>query len=108
MSSKDDFKKFVKKNPSLLNFVNSGKMSWQKFYEMYDLYGENDIIWNNYIKSDYKSDIIDWIKNIDIDKLEENINSVRRVLSVLAEVGKDKVDSANSYTPRPLYRHFED
>ena len=50
MDKKNEFKEFVKNNPSLLKFVNNEKMTWQKFYEMYDLYGENSEVWNEYIK----------------------------------------------------------
>ena len=49
MDKKTNFKEFVKNNPSLLKFVKEEKMTWQKFYEMYDLYGENHEVWNEYI-----------------------------------------------------------
>ena len=39
---KDDFKLLVKKNPELIKFVKNNEMTWQKFYEMYDLYGEEE------------------------------------------------------------------
>ena len=42
MTNIDNFKSFVKKNPKLITFVKNGSMSWQKFYELYDLYGEDD------------------------------------------------------------------
>lgn len=42
--SKEEFKSFVRKNPSLIKYVNNNSMTWQKFYEMYDMYGEsNDV-----------------------------------------------------------------
>ena len=44
--SKIEFKEFVKKNPSLLKFVREEKMTWQKFYEIYDLYGEDEYLLN--------------------------------------------------------------
>ena len=44
--SLDNFKKFVKENPKLVNFVRNGDMTWQKFYELYDLYGPFHDIWN--------------------------------------------------------------
>lgn len=50
MDKMTNFKEFVKKNPSLLKFVREEKMTWQKFYEIYDLYGESNDIWNEYIK----------------------------------------------------------
>ena len=109
MSSKEEFKNFVRTNPALSDFVNNGSMTWQKFYEMFDLYGASNSVWDKYIKKEVKtSDVLTWLKNIDIDKVEENINSIRRVLSVLSDVGKTNDSEASSYTPRPLYRHFED
>ncbi len=41
MASVDSFKGFVKKNPILITFVRNNEMTWQKFYEIYDLYGED-------------------------------------------------------------------
>ena len=109
MNKVDEFKMFVKNNPNLSTFVNEGSMTWQKFYEMFDLYGASNSVWDKYIKKEVKtSDVLTWLKNIDIDKVEENINSIRRVLSVLSDVGKTNDSEASSYTPRPLYRHFED
>ena len=44
MANKEEFKNFVRKNPTLVNYVNNNEMTWQKFYEMYDMYGEsNDV-----------------------------------------------------------------
>ena len=108
MSSKDNFKAFVKINPSLANYVNNGEMTWQKFYEMFDLYGNDSSVWDKYIKVKNNYNILDWLKNIDVDKVEENLESVRRVLSVLEDLGKKNDSDVESYRPRPLYRHFED
>lgn len=109
MSTKDSFKEFVKKNPSLSNYVNNGSMTWQKFYEMFDLYGENSSVWDKYLSTSTSSfELINWLKNIDVDTVQENINSVRRVLSVLQDLGKSEDMEVSSYQPRPLYRHFED
>ena len=47
--SLDNFKNFVKENPKLANFVRNGDMTWQKFYELYDLYGPFHDIWNKYL-----------------------------------------------------------
>ena len=110
MSSKEKFKEFVKTNPTLIKYVKDGSMTWQKFYEMYDLYGEDKEVWKNYITTAAtvsSFDILNWLKNIDIDTVQENINSVKRVIGVLQDLGTSKTDSS-SYEPRPLYRHFED
>lgn len=124
---KEEFKNFIKRNPELINYVKSNEMTWQKFYEIYDLYGEESNVWENYInkkveKKDNVSEksnvlkglsigeFISWLKNVDLDGLQEGIGNVQRVLGVVTDLAKS--DSKNkesvAYKPRPLYRHFED
>ena len=123
---KDEFKQFVKNNPILINYVKNNQMTWQKFYEMYDLYGEDSNIWNDYIKKESinnesklvndgitgltLSEIVKWFKNVDLDSLQEGIGSVQRVLGVVQDLTKkeSKETNTSSYKPRPLYKHFED
>ena len=74
----EEFKNFVRTKPELIKYVQNGKMTWQKFYELYDLYGEDDEIWKKYIKDDISDQIsikglLNTLKNINIDSLEENI-----------------------------------
>ncbi len=113
MSKIDDFKNFVKKNPNLIKHVNNNTMTWQKFYEMYDLYGENNDIWQKYNnteeeKNDLKtSEFLNFIKNINIEKLQSGMESVSRVLSLVSEIG-NKTETKEEYNPRPIYKHFED
>lgn len=47
---KERFKIFVRNHPILINHVRNKKMTWQQFYELYDLYGEDDKIWNEFLK----------------------------------------------------------
>ena len=49
-----------------------------------------------------------FVKNIDLDSVENGINSLQRVLGVLQDFGTNKATTENSYKPRPLYKHFED
>ena len=37
MDNLDNFKQFVKNNPTFANYVKDGNMTWQKFYELYDI-----------------------------------------------------------------------
>jgi len=120
MSKMTSFKEFVKDNPSLIKFVKEDKMTWQKFYEMYDLYGEDNEIWKDYLNPVETvtsatsalglSDFLRWFKTVDLDSLQEGINSVSRVIGVLQDFGlKGTNESAKTtYTPRPIYKHFED
>lgn len=118
MTKIEEFKDFVRTNPSLINYVKNDQMTWQKFYELFDLYGQNNEIWNDYLKKDKDTkitkplavnDVMAWLKNIDLDVLGENINSIQRVIGVLQDFGtKDTSDIGSTYKPRPIYKHFED
>ena len=117
MDKKNKFKEFVKKNPSLLKYVNEEKMTWQKFHEMYDIYGEDNSVWDEYIKKEEIkevstgigiADVLGWLKNVNLDKMQESINSVQRVLGVLEDLGSNNKETKPEYKPRPLYKHFED
>lgn len=109
----DEFKEFVKKHTILAEYVKKGSSTWQKFYEMYDLYGSDSEVWKEYLsrpstsKTESTPDLLGFLKNINLDELEENINSIGRVLSVLQDLNA-KDDNKPSYTPRPLYKHFVD
>lgn len=131
---KEEFKEFVKKNPILLKYIKNNEMTWQKFYEMYDLYGEDENVWKDYIsnsktqeKSEIREDttniakagiagltlseVVNWFKSVDLDGLQEGIGSVQRVLGVVQDFSKkdsNKTSTRETYKPRPLYKHFED
>lgn len=119
----DLFKDFVRKNPKLVKFVKNGDMSWQKFYEMFDLYGEDNEIWKDYLKDDVKQNIaegvtagfsvtefLNWMKNIDLDSIQNGVNSLQRVIGVIEDFSKkdNKETKKTDYQPRPIYKHFED
>ncbi len=112
---KEAFKEFVRKNPSLASHVNNGNMTWQKFYEMYTLYDEDMNAWGDYLnKKDVKEtqqqpDLFSFLKNLNMDSVQENIKSIERVLGVIGEMaaGSGKEDT-NTYRPRPMYKHFDD
>ncbi len=116
MSKIDEFKDFVKTNPSLLKYVNNNEMSWQKFYEMFDLYGSDNSVWNKYLnKTEIVEstkalgfiDVLGWLKNLDLDSFQNNINSIQRVVGVLQDLGTNETKK-ETYKPRPVYKHFED
>ena len=96
MSNVDNFKSFVRKNPTLVTFVRNGTMSWQKFYEMYDMYGENSEVWDSYLETKAAetavaaasfSDIVTWIKGINLDKnLSDLIFAISSSLCALSRI----------------------
>ena len=117
---KEEFKEFVKKNPKLITYVKNNEMTWQKFYEMYDLYGKDETIWKDYIdikkdkvsekKMETKgksgvagltlSEVVNWFKNVDLDGLQEGIGNVQRVLGVMQDFTKKDKTEKQTYKPR--------
>lgn len=112
MEKLTSFKEFVKKNPILVKYVRENKMTWQKFYELYDLYGEEGTVWDTYlkqVKTEKNMDLVNFIKTLDLDAFQESINSVRRVIGVLQDLNNNESKAENKkYEPRPIYKHFED
>jgi len=124
MSKIDDFKLFVRENPKLIKYVKDNKMTWQNFYEMYDLYGKDNEVWNDYLKEDKKtnndevrktsiptfSEIINMAKNMDVDKVQEGITSLQKAISLFSDlfIKNENNNQGSTYTPRPVYRSFED
>ena len=115
MSKKDEFKLFVKTHPELINYIKSNEMTWQKFFEIYSIYGEDSNIWNKYfnnqnIKEETMSitDLINMVKKVDLDSVQKNITNISKALGLVQSlITKDEVQVDN-YTPRPLYKRFED
>ena len=111
---KEDFKNFVNNHKELIRYVNSDKMTWQKFYDMYSLYGEQSDVWDEYFKKeDNKSnisfkDIIDKVKELDPDEVQKNINSLNKILSLVSTLISKDNNVQEEYEPMPLYKKFED
>ena len=111
MSNKEEFKQFVRENPSLLKHVQNGKMDWQKFYEMYDMYGTDSNVWKEYLTTpatrETNFDFMNFLKGIDLDSIQNGVSSLQRVVGLLQDMGTNKTQN-NEYKPRPIYKHFED
>ena len=116
METKEKFKDFVKNNPILLKYVKDGKMTWQQFYEIYDLYGEDKEAWKDYLvrdtapaKTTTTFDLANFIKGLDLDGIQNGVTSLQRVLSLLQDMSSNKTNTqTNTYKPRPIYKHFDD
>ena len=114
MNTKEKFKDFVKKNPALLNYIKDGEMTWQKFYEIYDMYGESSEAWKDYLKVNATGaaatvatettsfDIMNFIKIIALDNLHVGVNSVQRVLGLLQDISPSKKNTSTISKPNTI------
>lgn len=110
--SKEDFKEFVKTKPELVDYVEDGSMTWQKFYELYDLFGNDNSVWSRYTKKS-KSSFSDFVSNIDVDAIQKHIESAQKALSFVSELtskGSNNVTDtvASVASDRPINKIFGD
>ena len=113
MNDKSQFKKFVRDNPNLIKYVRNGSKTWQDFYEIFNLYGSSESVWNEYLNDSVSKsqsvDLMSWFKTIDLDSIQNGVESIQRVLGVVQDfTNKDNVSTKDDYKPIPLYKHFED
>jgi hypothetical protein len=137
VSKIDEFKSFVKTKPELISYVRNGDMTWQKFYEIWDIYGSNNEEWKKYKPKEDSSkeasntsdnatrttdtkevfginDLFNMFKKIDLNSVKNNISGIQKAIGLIqdmtnktgADVGTTAAKSA--YTPRPIFRRFED
>ena len=117
----EEFKNFVRTEPELIKYVQNGEMTWQKFYELYDLYGTDESIWNKYILRDRSgvedsiSKITNMVKNVNVDSIKSHINTAQKAIDFVSDLTKKNPTSniAENLTkgpvsPRPLNKFFED
>ena len=112
MNNLEEFKSFVRENPNLNSYVTNGSMTWQKFYEMYDMYGSDSEVWNDYKNKDKKSpslsDIVSLAKNVDVDKLQDGISSLQKAIGLFSDLIISKDTKTSGYQPRAIYKRFDD
>lgn len=107
--SKDNFKKFVRQNPNLINYVSKNKTTWQQLYEIYELYGEDNKIWEQYNIStkvnNSLNEIFNTIKNIDLNKLQSGIENIQSTISLIQNFS---ITNQNNYEPNYKYQQMDD
>lgn len=123
MDKKEEFKEFIKSKPELVDYVKNKEYTWQDFYEVYDLYGKDESVWEKYKekKSDSESDdrknasiteLTNLVKNINIDNVQKYINNAQKAINVISELTTKKPTSdvvqAVAKTPRVINKFFGD
>jgi len=111
---KEDFKAFVSKRPELATYVENNEMTWQKFYELYDLYGEKEEIWQKYTKKNNNSlsNFTNFFDKFDPDTLKDHIENAQKAIDIFSELtNKANENIATNIKPsieRPLNKFFGD
>ena len=124
--SKENFKNFVRNNPNLAKHVNNDEISWQKLYEMYNLYGDNSDVWNDFLEDTSSNrsssgvtknneiafkELVNMVKNIDLEKVRSGITGVQKAISLVQDLGfggGNNNTNKEQYEARPMYQHFDD
>ena len=93
--SKEGFKSFARNHTELANYVLNGKTTWQKLYELYEIYGERSTISKDYFSSSLDSintssdlsplpnnikDLVQTIKNIDLNSVQKDKTKILHLL----------------------------
>ena len=110
---KEEFKAFVKNKPELIDYVNDGSTTWQKLYEQWYLYGDDDAIWNKYKNVTKEetfsfSKVLDSLKNIKQEDVKKGVNNIQKVVELLQGLLIKDTPKTDVYEPRQLFKKFED
>ena len=112
MDKKIAFKEFISKHPELIKYVKNKQNTWQDFYEIYDIYGEDEIAWNKYFNETTESDSIgeltNLFKNINMDNVQKHITNAQKAVSLIQELTNKGTSNIVSKTPRPITKFFGD
>lgn len=122
---KEEFKKFVRNNPNLVKYVQNHKMTWQQFYEIYDLYGEENSIWSNFKDTNDNNttkntfagtsliatikELFQLFKGVDLNTVQKTLSSLDKAIEAFKGFNNNSNDAnRGSYEERPKYKYFED
>lgn len=124
MNKKAEFKEFVVKHPKLVNVVKDKTHSWQDLFEVYDLYGEDEVLWDKYLNnSDINNttsssqinslgELTKLFKNVNIDNVQRYIDTAQKAIGVIQELtgskGISDIASKGPAVSRPINKIFED
>ena len=119
MATKEEFKNFARLHPELVRYIKNGEATWQKFYEIFDIYGEKEEAWEDYFGKTKKNgndynlkSLTDKIKNIDLTSVQEHIGTAQKALGIVQELtskGTSAISDVKDIpTPRPINKIFED
>lgn len=123
MSKKEEFKNFVAAHPALMGVVKDKKHTWQDLFEVYDLYGSDEAMWDRYLQngretSDNSSaklnslgELTKLFKNVNIENVQKYIETAQKAIGVIQELTSSSSAGSVMKGPtsaRPINKIFED
>lgn len=114
MDKKTSFKEFVSHHPELITYIKNKENTWQDFYEIYDIYGEDENAWNKYFntvendKSSSLGELTSLFKNVNMDNVQKHITNAQKAVSLIQELTSKSSNNIVSKTPRPITKFFGD
>ena len=100
--------------------VKNKETSWQELFERFDLYGKDDEIFldkqeekteeKKEEKDDSMSSFLNLISGIDVDKISDGLNGMKKILNILSEIttGDEKVNFTSSRRNQKPYKRDDD
>ena len=111
MDKKENFKTFIGNHPEILSYIKNKEMSFQDFYEIYDIYGEDEATWSKYFtnkEDDTKiKELSKILKNINMDSIEHHVNNAQKVIGIIQELTK-KSPEITSAIDNPITKIYGD
>ena len=102
MKTKEEFKEFVNNNPEFAQSVINGKISWQKLFELFNLYDEDSKVFDKYREKEREeksnntiSSILNIVKGINLDNFQSNLTNIQKAVSFLEEFTRKDEKSDN-------------
>ena len=114
MDKKTLFKEFVSHHPELLTYIKKKENTWQDFYEIYDIYGDDENAWSKYFdvtESDNSSslgELTNLFKNVNMDNVQKHITNAQKAVSLIQELTSKGSSNIINKTPRPITKFFGD
>ena len=129
MATFEEFKEFIKDKPFLKEQVKNGNTSWKELFEHNDLYGKDDELFkkeiineDDNIESQQKSSeeketktddsmtsFFNLLSGIDVDKISDGLNGMKKILNILSEVTMgDEVSNFSTRRTQKPYRRDDD
>ena len=120
---KEEFKQFVASHPALVEVVKNKTHSWHDLFEVYDLYGKDEAMWDRYLKNSTETseaasskmnslgELTKLFKNVNIDNVQKYIDTAQKAIGVIQELTGSKAAETVAKGPsmaRPINKIFED